>query len=146
MLHFYLLTVLPRQAVFLWMRYREGSRGIFGIVGENASQYSRTLSAMLSEAGIANAWLSLRRRPQSFSLYGERLLQQVPYLVLDAEPSALRALWQKLYAAGRTDAPFVWDGQAAPVPTAIEAPLQMPPHLSPNMQEWIPFFLTSVLP
>lgn len=137
---------LPRQAVFRWMRYREGSRGIFGIVGENASQSSRTLSAMLSEAGIANAWLSLRRRPQSFLIYGERLLQQVPYLVVDAEPPELRALWLNLYACGRTEAPFVWDGQAAPVPTAIEGPLQIPAHLSPHMREWVPFFLTSVLP
>ncbi|MCS6789532.1 MAG: hypothetical protein NZ580_00920 [Bacteroidia bacterium] len=145
MLRFYLLTALPRMPVPRWMRYRQGRQGIFAVVGENVSQLSRMLSAVLSEAGIPNAWLSLRRRPQGFHTYGEPLLQRVPYLVLDAESSALHALWQELYEAGRTEAPFVWDKDANPTLMAIESPGQLPPHLAPSMQKWIPFFLTSVL-
>lgn len=103
---------------------------IFGFIGENASEASKRFSGLLSEAGMSNRWISLRRRPylvehtlresswHNTPLYA--LQREVPLLVLDAEPTQLRHLWNYLYAHGLTERLYFFPSHSVPTPLQAE--------------------------
>jgi len=108
---------------------------LVGCVGPYASEASKRLSAMLSEAGFPNRWLSLRRRPDLL----ERTLAEpdwartplfhlqsaVRVLILDAEEKQLHQLWQYVYAAGLVDKVHFFPSQMIPEPMEAKSPADL---------------------
>lgn len=103
-----------------------------GCVGPGASEASRQLSAVLSETGVPNRWLSLRRRPtllqetlqnpdwENSALH--QLMRDVPLLILDAEENQLHRLWRYLYSAGLVDNILFFPGHPIPEPLHAREP------------------------
>lgn len=108
---------------------------LVGCVGLHASEASKHLSATLSEVGIPNRWLSLRRRPDLLKhtlaeLKWERtplahLQSDVQVLILDAEENQLHQLWQYVYAAGLVDKVHFFPSQMIPEPMEAKSPADL---------------------
>lgn len=137
---------------------------LVGCVGTAASEASKQFSAVLSEAGIPNRWLSLRKRP---SLLQEALqqpnwekstlhtlMQTVPLLILDAEEDQLHHLWGYLYGTGMVDSLYFLPGYAigeplhAREPQDLEAWAEAAEALRTDLflaRAWLPCTFTPVL-
>lgn len=104
---------------------------LLGCIGDPSGQASKHLSAVFSEVGIPNRWLSLRRRPhfleetlsssswEASPLYA--FLKEVPILVLDAEEAQLRRLWQYLHVLGVVRFPYFLPAHRIPAPLNAHA-------------------------
>ncbi|MCS6894588.1 MAG: hypothetical protein NZZ60_00365 [Bacteroidia bacterium] len=127
-MRFYLVSATTQVR---WERRVRSSAvpALVGCTGPLAPTVSKQLSAAFSELGIPNRWLPMRRRPELLektvsaghwqASVLSQLQQETPIIILDAEDSQLRTLWDFLRISGEIEDLYFMPAHL--IPTTIHA-------------------------